>query len=225
MGQYRHTISNIIAMTHDVLMQKTTEMNFHQEKRFHYFLDKPKHKPGYRLNIVGHGSPVGSSILFAGACMYNLGMNLNVFCKTINALLTDIKNRGQNIQCVRIIACHSGANGLAQALANHINMPVKGSLGGTRVYPTTQFRSISNISRYFIDRTDRGGHYYSEEADRQLRHDTTYGLYKWYYPQSSNPDSEFDEFVSQRVSRPQRSDSDSEFDAFVSQRISRKNSR
>ncbi|MGJ0625294.1 hypothetical protein [Xenorhabdus bovienii] len=225
MGQYRHTISSIMAMPNDVLLQKTVEFNFHQEKRFHYFLDTPKHKPGGRLNIIGHVSPVGSSILFMGACEYSPGMNLNVFCQTIKALLTDIKNRGQNILCIRIIACYSGANGLAQELANHINMPVKGSLGGTRVSPTTQFRSMPNINRRFIDKTDREGHYYAEERERQLRHDPYYGVYKWYYPQSSNPDSEFDEFASQRVSRLQRSDSDSEFGAFVSQRVPRENSR
>ncbi|MCG3462753.1 hypothetical protein L7G72_12990 [Xenorhabdus bovienii] len=217
MGQYRHTISSIMAMPNDVLLQKTVEFNFHQEKRFHYFLDTPKHKPGGRLNIIGHASSSMSGvILFQGACSNCPGMNLQVFCATISALLTHIKNEGLNIQCVRIIACHSGASGLAQALANHINMPVKGSLGGTRVYLTTQFCSTPNIYRHFIDKTDRGGHYYSEEEERQLRHDRAYGLYKWYYPQSSNPDSEFDEFASQRVSRLQRSDSDSEFDEFVS---------
>ncbi|CBJ81221.1 hypothetical protein XBJ2_1140004 [Xenorhabdus bovienii str. Jollieti] len=221
MGEYRHTISNIIAMPSDVLLQKTVEVIFHQEKRFHYFLDTPKHKPGDRLNIIGHSSPVGSPILFAGAYVNSFGMNPRVFCQTINALLTDIKNRGKNIQCVRIIACYSGANNLAQKLANYINMPVKGSLGGTRVYPTMQFHSIPNINRHFIDKTDIGGHYYFEERERQLMHDPSYGLYRWYKPKSSNPDSEFDEFASQRVSRLQRSDSDSEFDTFVSQRVSR----
>ncbi|PHM61000.1 hypothetical protein [Xenorhabdus ishibashii] len=221
MGQYRHTISNIIAMPDDVLLQQTVEVNFHQEKRFHYFLDTPRHKSGDRLNIIGHSSPVGRTILFAGASAYNPGMNLNVFCQTIKALLTDIRSRGQNILCVRIIACYSGSNGLAQKLADYINMPVKGSLGGTRVYPTTQFRSMPNVNRHFIDKTDRGGHYYSEEEDRQLRHDPAYGLYQWYYPQSSDPDSAFDAFANQRVSRLQRSEPDSAFDAFANQRVSR----
>ncbi|MDC9592492.1 hypothetical protein [Xenorhabdus sp. IM139775] len=223
MGQYRHTISNIMAMTDDEVIQKTTEVNFHQEKRFHYFLDKPKHKVGYRLNIVGHTSPVGQEILFVGSCQYNPGMNLNDFCETIKALLTDIKNRGQNIQSVRIVACHSGTNGLAQALANHINMPVKGSLGGTRICLTTEYRPMSNISRYFIDKGGDRSHSSQEERDRQERHDPHYGMYRWYNPQiqSLDSDSEFGEFVNQLAQRPQPSDSGREFDEFVNQRVQR----
>ncbi|PHM36607.1 conserved hypothetical protein [Xenorhabdus innexi] len=206
MGQYRHTISNITAMTDGELVQRTTEVNFHQEKRFHYFLDRPKHKIGYRLNIVGHSSPVGYPILFAGSCIYNPGMNLNNFCQTIKALLADIKQRGQDIQSVRIIACYSGANGLAQELANHINMPVKGSLGGTRICVTTAYRPMSNIPRYFIDKGRDNSSL--GERDGQERHDPNYGMYCWYNPkvQCSEPDNEFDEFVSQRITRFQHSD-------------------
>ncbi len=94
----------------------------HKEKRFHYFLDKAKHIPEYRLNIIGHASSsMSSAVLFQGACLNCPGMNLKVFCETISTLFTDIKNKGLNIRCVRIIACHSGASGLAQTLANHIN--------------------------------------------------------------------------------------------------------
>ncbi|OTA16995.1 hypothetical protein Xbed_03389 [Xenorhabdus beddingii] len=206
MGQYRHTISNIIAMTDDVLMQKTTELNFHEGKRFHYFLDEPKHKSGARLNIVGHTSPVNRPLLFCGACEYAPGMNLGDFCRTVNELLTNLKSERHNVQCVRIIACYSGANGLAQALANYINMSVKGSLGGARMYPAMEFRPTSYINRYFIDKTDRDGHHFPEERDRQQRHDPAYGLYRWYYPQpqqpqSSDSDGDFDEFVNLRVPR------------------------
>ncbi|MBD1229543.1 hypothetical protein, partial [Xenorhabdus griffiniae] len=82
-----------------------------------------------------------------------------------------------------------------------INMPVKGSLGGTRMYPTMDFHPEYNITRYFVDKIgDRSG-YSQEEKDRQRKHDPYYGFYKWYYPQfqHSNSDSEFDAFISQRV--------------------------
>ncbi|PHM48252.1 hypothetical protein [Xenorhabdus sp. KK7.4] len=198
MGQYRHTITNIRLMPRDVLLQKTTEVMLHKEKRFHYFLDKAKHIPEYRLNIVGHSSSsMSGDILFSGACAnnYNPGMNLRDFCETITALLTDFKKRGQNIQCVRIIGCNSGSSGLAQTLANHLDMPVKGSLGGARMYPTMDFHPEYNVTRYFLDKIgDRSG-YSQEERDRQRRQDPYYGFYKWYYP---NPEIVFNQFVDER---------------------------
>ncbi|MBE8597398.1 hypothetical protein [Xenorhabdus sp. BG5] len=201
MGQYRHSISSIMAMTGNELGQKTTQLYQYEEGRFFYFLDEPKHKPKYRLNIVGHSSPVGSPILFWGTCEYAHGMNLNNFCKTVHNLLNSLKNKGHNIQCIRIIACWTGANGLAQRLANHLNMPVKGSLGGTRIYSTSNLRPTLNINRHFIDKPDGNNYYFPEEGDRQRRHDPAYGLYRWYYPQLSGSDCGFEAFINERISR------------------------
>ncbi|MCC8366597.1 hypothetical protein J8V57_09915 [Xenorhabdus sp. PB61.4] len=199
MGQYRHTITNIRLMPHDVLMQKTVVLSFHQEKRFHYFLDLPSNpKFRVRLNIVGHSaSSMSGDILFSGACSnnYNPGMNLRDFCETITALLTELKKKGENIQSVRIVGCNSGKSNLAQELANHLDMPVKGALGGTRMYPTTYFRPEYNMTRNFIDKFGDGRDYSQEEQDRLLRHDPYYGVYQWYYP---DIEVIFNQFVDER---------------------------
>ncbi|MBC8949404.1 hypothetical protein [Xenorhabdus sp. TS4] len=207
MGQYRHTVSNVMTMASDELIQKTVQWHTYDEGKFYCFLDEPKYKPKYRLNIVGHSSPPGSSILFWGTMLQAHGMNQVKFCSTVHKLVTGLKNKGQNIQSIRIIACYSGTNGLAQLLANHLHMPVKGCLGGTRMSSTASLRPNLHITRYLIDKPDRDSQYFPEERDRQLRHDPGYGLYRWYDPQT------------------QQSDSDSEFDAFVSQRVPRENRR
>ncbi|WP_340610833.1 hypothetical protein [Xenorhabdus bharatensis] len=199
MGQYRQTITNIRRMPYDVLMQKTVALCFHQEKRFHYFLDLPNNRAfGVRLNIVGHtASSMSGEVLFSGACSnnYNPGMNWRDFCETITALLTDFKKKGENIQSVRIVGCNSGSSKLAQRLANHLDMPVKGSLGGTRMLSTMEYRREYNVNRYFIDKIgDRSG-YSQQEKDRQRWHDPYYGFYKWYYP---DIDAIFNEFADER---------------------------
>ncbi|PHM38205.1 hypothetical protein Xmau_03592 [Xenorhabdus mauleonii] len=194
MGQYRHTESSILAITTvNELEQKMTKLFLCEEGKFHYFLDKPKKKPHYRLNIIGHSLSTSSQILFCGTVENAPRMNIGDFCRTVHNLLNSIRIKGHNIQSARIIACWSGANGFAQKLADYLNIPVKGSLGGTRL------RHIPNVDRRCIDKPGSGSRYSAEEIYRQKQYDPHYGQYKWYEPQSL--ESAWESFTNDRISK------------------------
>ncbi|MBI6550681.1 hypothetical protein [Xenorhabdus lircayensis] len=137
MGWYRHYFKDVYKLSLQEAVTGSVKLIVSHDEQYHYFLDIPKHQPGPRLNIFGHGDP--NKAIFQGHSVARpmsgteiLGFPCRVRLPHAKPLTPHELKQSitplilmYRIRSIRLVACYTGSSGFARALSHLTGLPVK----------------------------------------------------------------------------------------------------